>query len=145
MVPGERDLARAGEVEVVGGEVVDLVRVLAEESGAGHDLRPHQRRRDQRREARVERALQAELHERELEPRADALEEVRTGRRRPSRRAPCRSRRAVSPIARWSRGSGKSRVERRLLADRLERDEVVLAAGRHAVEDDVLDAADDLA
>ena len=48
----------------------------AEEAGARHDVGAHQRRRDERREARLERALEAEVHERDLEPRADALEEV---------------------------------------------------------------------
>src|SRR5688572_32226225 len=37
VVPGERDLARAGQVEVVAFEVVDLVGVGAEEAGAGQD------------------------------------------------------------------------------------------------------------
>ena len=46
MVAGERHLGGADEVEVVGLEVVDLVGVLAEEAGAGHDLGLDQRRRD---------------------------------------------------------------------------------------------------
>ena len=76
MVAGECDLARAREVEVLLGEVIDLVGVSAEESGSLHDLGPDQGRRDERREARLERPLEAEVHDRELESCADAPEEV---------------------------------------------------------------------
>ena len=76
MVARERDLARAGEVEVVGGQVVDLVGVLAEEPGAAHDLRAHQRRGDQRDEAGRERAVERETHQGELQTCADAAQEV---------------------------------------------------------------------
>ena len=76
MVPGERHLAGADEVEVVLFEVVDLVGVLAEESGAAHHLGTHQRRRDERDEPGLQRAVEREAHERDLEARADAGEEV---------------------------------------------------------------------
>ncbi len=76
MVAGERDLARAGEVEVVGGQVVDLVGVLAEKAGARHDLGAHQRRRNKRYEVLGERLVEREVHERQLEARADAAKKV---------------------------------------------------------------------
>jgi hypothetical protein len=47
----ERHLGRADEVEVVVGQLVDLVGVRAEEAGALHRLGPHERRRDDRVEA----------------------------------------------------------------------------------------------
>ena len=78
MVARERDLARSGEVEVVGGEVVDLVRVLAEKAGAGHDLGANERRRDERDEVLGERLVERHVHQGEFEPGADAAEKVAT-------------------------------------------------------------------
>src|SRR5690606_26605869 len=78
VVARERDLARAREVQVVALEVVDLVRVRAEKARARHDLGPHEGRRDERGEARLECTVEGEVHERELESRPDALEEVET-------------------------------------------------------------------
>lgn len=52
MIAGQRHLRGADEVQVVLlVEVIDLVGVGAEESGAAHDLRAHQHRRDHQREA----------------------------------------------------------------------------------------------
>src|SRR5690606_8439317 len=87
VVPGERDLARAGEIEVVGRQVVHLVRVLAEEARAAHDLRPDERRRDERGEARLDSDLETEPEEGELEPSAPAAQEVEARARdlRPAR------------------------------------------------------------
>ena len=76
MVARERDLTRAGEVKVIGGEVVDLVGVLAEESGTAHDLRAHQCRGDQRHKTGRERVVQREAHQGELQPRTHAAQEV---------------------------------------------------------------------
>jgi hypothetical protein len=60
VVAGERHLARADEVQVVGLELVDLVGVLAEEPGAAHDLGPHERRRDHGDEPGIDGALERE-------------------------------------------------------------------------------------
>ena len=79
VVAGERNLARAGEVKLVGWQVVDLVGVLAEKPGAVHDLRPHQRRRDERRESGRERTVERQVHQRDLEAGADAAQKVEPG------------------------------------------------------------------
>jgi hypothetical protein len=76
VVPGECHLAGADEVQVIRTEVVDLVRVGAEEAGAGHDLGLDQCRGDDGREARGDRPVHRAVQQRELEPRADAGEEV---------------------------------------------------------------------
>jgi hypothetical protein len=51
----------------------------AEEARALHDLGPHERGSDQRREAVGDRLVEGHVHERELEPGADALQEVEPG------------------------------------------------------------------
>ena len=38
VVTGEGNLAGSGEVQLIGWQVVDLIRVGTEESGTGHDL-----------------------------------------------------------------------------------------------------------
>ena len=76
MVAGERDLGGAGEVEVVGLEPVDLVGVRVEEPGAGHDLGLDQGRGDHRGEAGLDRLGDRHVEQRQLEPGADAGEEV---------------------------------------------------------------------
>ena len=131
MVPGERHLARAGEVEVVGGQVVDLVGVLAEEPGAGHDLGPDERRRDQRHEA----VLRARGRAPGSSARARAGRRCRGGSRSasrtPSRRARCRwrraSRRGRRGRAARSRRSGVVPTSRSVT-------KFVLAARGHAVD-----------
>ena len=76
VVRRQRHLRRADQVQVVGLEPVDLAGVRAEEAGALHRLRPHQRRRDRRREAVLHRLLDRHLQHPELQQRADAGEEV---------------------------------------------------------------------
>ena len=76
VVAGQRHLGGADEIEVVGLEPVDLLGVRAEESGARHDLRPHQHRRNHQREAVLRRQLRGQLQQPELQQRAGAGEEV---------------------------------------------------------------------
>ena len=79
MVAGEGHLGRARQVQVVGGQVVDLVGVLVEEAGAAHDLRGDQRRGHHRHEAVGERLVHRHRHDGQLEAGADALEVVEAG------------------------------------------------------------------
>ncbi len=138
VVPGERDLARAGQVEVVFLEVVDLVGVGSEKTGARHDLGAHERRGDERNEAGLDRPAEPHLDEGELEPRADPFEEVE------ARSRDLRAAFHVDRVEKFAEFEVVARfeVERRLRPDLFERDEVVFTAGGNAVDDDVLDAAD---
>jgi hypothetical protein len=117
--------------------VVDLVGVRPEEAGARHDVRPHEGRRDERREPGGERPLESEVHEGDLEPGADALQEVE------ARAADFRATLHVDRVEQLAELEVVSRreLERRLLADLPQGDVVVLAPGGHPVEHDVLDAA----
>ena len=115
--------------------MVHLVGVLAEEPGAAHDLGAHQRRRDERDEPGLQRAVEREDHDRDLEARADAREEVE---------AAARDLRAALHVDRAEQLAelevvARLEVERGGLAVRAQRDEVVFAAGGDAVDDDVLD------
>ena len=139
VIPGERDLARPRQIEVVGREVVDLIRVRAEEAGAGHDLGPHERRRDERLEARLDRRVEAEAHERELEPRAPAAQEVE---------ARSRDLGAAGDVDRAGELADLDVVARREVecvraADLADERPVVLAAGGDPVDHDVADPRDD--
>src|SRR5690606_37439274 len=71
VVRGERHLRGADEVEVVGGQPVDLLGVVAQEPGALHRLRLDQHRRDHRGEPVLDRLRQRELQQPELELRPD--------------------------------------------------------------------------
>jgi len=141
VVSGQGDLARAGEVEVVRLEPVDLVRVRAEEPGSGHHLGPDQGRGDHRCEPGRERGVHGRVEQRKLQPGADAGQEVEPGARhlgaplgvdRPEHLpqlevVPGRETGAVlgGEVARGALGA--------------QHDVVVLAAGRHAVLDHVRD------
>ena len=140
VVAGEGHLARADEVEVVGFELVDLVGVLAEETRAAHHLGAHERRRDHRDEPGVDGALQRERHERVLEARADAGEEVEARARHLGAAL------HVDRAELLAEGEVVERleVERRRLAVGAEGDEVLFAAGGHPLDDDVLDAGERL-
>ncbi len=135
VVPGERHLARADEIEVVLLEVVDLVGVLTEEPGASHDLRTHERRRDERDEPGLQRPVEREHHERELEAGADALEEVEPAARH------LRAALHVDRVQQLAELEVVARLEVELghSAVRAEGDEVLLAAGGDALDHDVLD------
>ncbi len=135
VVPGERHLARAREVEVVVVEVVDLVGVGAEEAGAGHDLGLHERGGDERHEARLERAGEAEVHQGDLEPRADALEVVEAGAGDLGSAAHVDGVEDLADLQMVARGE----VERGLRADLPYERPVVLTAGGDPVDDDVRD------
>ena len=136
VVAGECDLAGAGEVELVVGQVVDVLGVSAEESGALHDLGAHERGRDERREPRGERAVEAHGHERELEAGADALEVVEARTRH------LRAARHVDRVDQLADLEVVARLERegRDLADLAQHEVVVFTAGGHAVDHDVADA-----
>src|SRR5690606_34865730 len=138
VVARERHLARPDEVEVVLLEAVDLVRVGAEEPGALHDLGPHERRRDDRREPGRDRRVHRGVEQRELEARAHAREVVEPGARHLG--ATLGVDRA-QPLAEVEVVAGREAL-RGEVADRpllAQHDVVVLAAGGRA-RDDVRDA-----
>ena len=76
MVAGQGDLRGARQVQVVGGQVIDLVGVLAQEARAAHDLGGHQGRGHHRDEPGPVGLVEGHRHERELQAGADALEVV---------------------------------------------------------------------
>ena len=76
MVAGEGDLRGPREVEVVGLEPVDPRRSGRPGTGAAHDLARAEGGRDHGDEAVLDGLVQREVHHRDLEPGADALEEV---------------------------------------------------------------------
>ena len=135
MVAGEGDLRGPREVEVVGLEPVDLVGVGVQEPGAAHDLRRHEGGRDHGDEAVLDGLVQREVHHRDLEPGADALEEVEP---RPADPAALHVD-GVEGLAEREVVPGLEVGAR--LADGLEHDVVVLTADRDAGLDDVADAA----
>ena len=79
MERGERYLARAHQVQIVFGEVVNLGRVSPQKSGALHRLGLHQYRRDHRDETRLNRLGDGEVDQCELKKRTDAGEKVEAG------------------------------------------------------------------
>ncbi len=83
---GERDLARAGQVEVVLGQVVDLLLGVGQEAGPEERLLADEHGRDDRLEAVAAQLVQRPLHERELEQHQVAAQ-VREARRREPRGA----------------------------------------------------------
>ena len=115
-------------------EVVDLVGMRTEESGAGHDLGSHQHGRDHQREALLGRQPDGQLHDAQLHQCAEP------GQEREARTGDLRAALHVDHAQRLTEfqvvlGIGHGRG----LADRLEYDEVVLAAGWNPVDDDVAD------
>ena len=105
----------------------------AEEAGALHRLGPHERRRDDGREAGLDRRGHRQVDQRQLEQRAPAGEEGE---------AAAADLRAALGVDRAERRADVEvvldrEVVRRHLADLLQDDEVLLAAGRDAVEHDV--------
>ena len=76
VVAREGDLGGAGEVEIVGRQVVDLVGVVVDEAGALHDLGAHQGGRDHRCEAGLDGLGDGQLQQGEFEAGADPGEEV---------------------------------------------------------------------
>ncbi len=134
MVARQRHLRGADQVQVVGLQAVDLVGVCAEESGARHHFRAHQHRRDHQREPVPHGHLGGQLQQAQLQQRAGTGEEVEARTRhlgaafhvdQPERLAQLE---VVLGV-----------LDRRRLADGVEHHEVVLAAGRHAVDDHVAD------
>ena len=79
VVAGQGHLGGAGEVEVVGGQVVDLVAVGAQEAGATHDLRGDEGGGGHRGEAVGDGGVQGGRHEGQLQAHAPALEVVEAG------------------------------------------------------------------
>ncbi len=140
MVPGEGDLARPREVEVVLLEVVHLGRVGAEEPGARHDLRLHQRRRDHRGEPVLDGLGDGQVQQRQFQPGPDAGEEVEP---RPRDLGAALGVDGPEQLAQFEvvAPGVQALGQLRAGADLLEHDEVVLAPGRDAVLDDVGDEA----
>ena len=134
MVAGQRNLRGPNEIHVVGLEVVDLVGVRAEEAGALHHFRAHQHRRDHQREAVLGGKPHRELHDAELQQRAEPGEEGEARTRHLGAAL------HVDQAERFTEFQVVLRVrDGRRLTDRLQHDEVVLAAGGNPVDDDVAD------
>ena len=74
MQRGQRHLGGADQVEVVLGQVVDLLLGVGEEAGAEERLLADEHRRDDRREALLAEQRQRPAHERQLEQHEIALE-----------------------------------------------------------------------
>ena len=144
MVRRERHLGRADEVEVLPLDAVDVVGRLAEEAGALHGARPHQRRRDHRGEPGGAGLVHRQVHQRQLEVGADAGQVVEAGAG--DLGAAVDVDRAEDPaeldvVLRLEPLGGEVAG----LADVLEHDEVVLAAGRGLLGGRVRDAHQDRA
>ena len=139
MVPGERYLARAGQVEVVGGQVVDLVGVLAEESGASHDVGANQGGRDERHETLGERLIQRHVHEREFQSRTDTLEEIEAATRHFYAAGDIDRAEKLAEIGMVAR----LKIEAGGRTDLANEVPVVFAAGGNGVDRDVADGSDD--
>src|SRR5690606_30917548 len=138
VVASKRNLTGSDKVQVVVVQVVDLVGVLAEESGALHDVRAHQSRGDERHETVFEGGVERVRHQRDLETRADTLEEVE---------ACARNLRAAFHIDRAEQFTelkvvAGGKVKGGNFADVAKHNEVFFAAGRYTVNDDVFDAAE---
>jgi hypothetical protein len=134
----ERDLRGAGEIEVVGFEAIDLVGVPVDEAGALHDLRQDQGRGDHRDEAVLKSERNTGVEQAEFEAGTGAGQEVEARARDP---------RAAGHVDR-AEALGEVEVVLGLepfgreipwRADDLAHDIVVLAARRHAVDDDIAD------
>ena len=126
MVRRHRDLRGTDQVEVLALDPVDVVGGLPEEAGALHGARLDQRRRDHLGEAGGAGLVHRHVDQGELELRADPGQEVEARARHLG--AALEVDRAEHPaeldvVARLE-------VELRRRTDRLEHDEVVLAAGR---------------
>ena len=73
---GQRDLAGAGEIELVGGHVIGLFLVAREMAGGDERLRPRQRRHGHQREAVRRQPLLRPEHQRLLEQREPPLQAI---------------------------------------------------------------------
>ena len=131
---GQRDLARADQVEVVVGQLVDLGRVRAQEAGALHDLGLDQGRGDDRRESPPVGVGHGQVDQREFQLRADAGQEVEPRTRDLG---------AALGVDRLQHGADLGVLPRVLddgrCADEFQYGEIVLATGRRAVLDQVGD------
>ena len=67
VVRGERHFGRTDEVEIIFGQVIDVLRRLTEETRTLHGLRLHQRRRDHRDEAVLQGHAHRQVDQGELE------------------------------------------------------------------------------
>ena len=133
MVAGQRHLRRANQVQVILGQPVHLGRVIAQEPGAVHDLRPDQRRRDHQGEPVGRRLRRGHVQQRQLQLRANAGEEVepRAGHLRPALHVDRAKPGAELKVI------GRGEVEFPRRANGFQHGVVVLAAGRHRGVHDV--------
>ena len=76
MVAGESNLRGTREVQVIGGQVINLFGVLIEEAGTAHDLRGHQGRGHHGHEAVGECLIHGHGHQSQLEAGTNSLEVV---------------------------------------------------------------------
>ena len=132
VVRRQRHLRGADEVHVLALDPVDVVGGLAEEAGALHGPRLHQRRRDHRREAGVAGLVHRHVDQGELEVRADAGQVVEAGARHLGAAVDVDRAEDLAELDVVARLEALGR-EVAGGADLLEHDVVVLAAGRRLV------------
>ncbi len=135
-----RDLRGADQVEVLALDAVDVVGGLAQEAGALHGARAHQRRRGGLDEARGAGLVHGHVDQRQLELRADAGEEVE------ARAADLGAALEVEGAEELAELDVVTRLEVELArrADLLDDRVVLLAAGRRGVVGEVGDGPDRL-
>ena len=136
MVRRQRHLGGADQVEVVVGQVVDVLRGLAEEAGALHRGRLDQRRRDHQRQPVGRRGADRQVEQRQLQLGALAGEEVEPRARDLGAALDVDRAEQLTQLEVVARGEALGRE----VADGaalLEHDVVVLAADRDAVDDQV--------
>ncbi len=136
VVGGERHLGRADQVQVVLVEVVDVLGGLAEEAGAGHRLRAHQRRGQHRREAGRRGLRDRRVDQGELQEGAHAGQEVEA---RAGDLGAALHVDGAEQLAQFQVVPGLEALggEVAVRAVRLQRDEVLLAADGHVGVDEV--------
>ena len=141
VVAGERHLGGADQVQVVALQAVDFVIVLDVEAGAVHDFGAHQGGGGHHGEAVLGCEVERHPHERLLQACDLALEEVEAcaGNLRATGHVDAVDELAdLKVVTRLEAVSGEVAGGADLLDDHV----VVFAAGGHAVDDEVLDAAD---
>ncbi|MPM68408.1 hypothetical protein SDC9_115340 [bioreactor metagenome] len=140
VVAGQRHLGGADQVHVVALQPVDVLGRLTEEAGALHRGRLHQGRRDDRREAPVERLAHRQVDQCQLQLGALPGEVVEAGAGHLRAALHVDRPEDLTQLQVVARGEPLG-FEVTRGADRLQHDEVVLAAHRHLRRDDVAQPA----
>ena len=138
VVRRQRHLGRADQVQVVVGQVVDVLGRLAQEPGALHRRRPHQRRRDDRRQPVGHRGADRQVEQGQLQLGTLSGEEVEPRARDLGAALDVDRAEDLTQLEVVARSEPLG-SEVPPAAALLEHDVVVLAARRNAVDDHVRD------